>query len=140
MGEWWFRLVLATLATWRLATLLVHEDGPWDATLRLRRALGNGQFGRMLDCFRCVSLWMAAPLAFTVGRGPLEWILAWLALSGAACLLERVGGSAVAITPLDKEGDPDELLWTEARSPGDAGAQATGSRTSGRGGTAGAMH
>lgn len=128
MGELWFRLMLAALATWRLATLLAHDDGPWDATLRLRRALGDGQFGRMLDCFRCVSLWVAVPLAFAVGRSPLEWLLAWLALSGAACLLERLGGPPLAIAQWDKEGDANELLRTETGDLGEAGAGAPGSR------------
>lgn len=122
MGESWFRFTLAALATWRLAALLAHDDGPWDATLRLRRALGDGQFGRMLDCFRCVSLWVAAPLAFAVGRSPLEWLLAWLALSGAACLLDRLGRPPLAITHWDQEGDADELLRTETGSNGEAGA------------------
>lgn len=121
MGELWFRLILATLATWRLTTLLAHDDGPWDATLRLRRALGDGQFGRMLDCFRCVSLGVAAPLAFAVGRSPLEWLLAWLALSGAACLLERLGNPPLAITQWDEEGDAHELLRTETGGLGEAG-------------------
>lgn len=128
MGELWFRFMLAALATWRLATLLAHDDGPWDAMLRLRRAAGDGQFGRMLDCFRCVSLWVAAPLAFAVGRSPLEWLLAWLALSGAACLLERLGGAPLAIEQWSNEGDADELLRTETRDPGEAGAGAARSR------------
>ena len=64
MDAAWFHLALAALATWRLATLLVHDDGPWDVMWRLRRGLGHGQVGRMLDCFHCVSLWVAAPLAF----------------------------------------------------------------------------
>lgn len=133
MGELWFRFMLAALATWRLAMLLAHDDGPWDATLRLRRALGDGQFGRMLDCFRCVSLWVSAPLAFAVGRSPLEWLLAWLALSGAACLLERLGGPPLSIEQWDNEGDANELLRTETGGlgeggPGEAGAAAARSR------------
>ena len=38
MDDPWLRFTLAALATWRLATLLAHDDGPWDAMLRLRRA------------------------------------------------------------------------------------------------------
>lgn len=140
MGEPWFHLMLAALATWRIATLLAHDDGPWDATLRLRRALGDGQFGRMLDCFRCVSLWVAAPLAFAVGRSPLEWLLAWLALSGAACLLERLGGPPLTITQWEKEGDADELLRTETGSPGEAGAAAARSRAKPGAGASGVIH
>lgn len=52
----WFVFVLGVFATWQVAHLLAHEDGPWDAVLRLRVALGNGAWGRPLDCFHCVSL------------------------------------------------------------------------------------
>jgi hypothetical protein len=42
-----------------------------------------------MDCFSCLSVWVAAPLALTVTRRPREALGTWLALSGAACLLER---------------------------------------------------
>ena len=110
----WPRLLLAVFATWRVAHLLAHEDGPWDAVLRLRVALGNGAWGHLLDCFHCVSLWVAAPVALAVARGPVEWLLAWLGLSGAACLLERLGRTPTAIIQA-AEGDQDGLLRTETR-------------------------
>lgn len=118
MNAPWFAAVLGALATWRLAHLLAHEDGPWDAVLRLRIAAGQGMWGQMLDCFYCLSLWVAAPVALAVARDPLEWLLAWLGLSGAACLLERLGPVQPPPT-LNLEGDSDELLRTETRSPGD---------------------
>ncbi len=111
----WFAFVLGVFATWRVAHLLAHEDGPWDAVLRLRVALGNGLWGRLLDCFHCVSLWVAAPVALAVARDPLEWLLAWLGLSGAACLLQRLGPPLTAIIQ-PAEGDEDGLLRTETRS------------------------
>ena len=114
MNAPWFPFVLGAFATWRVAHLLAHEDGPWDTVLRLRVALGNGLWGRLLDCFHCVSLWVAAPVALAVARGPVEWLLAWLALSGSACLLERVGGAPPAMIQ-DAEGDDDGLLRTETR-------------------------
>jgi len=116
----WFRLVLGMLATWRVAHLLAHEDGPWDSVVRLRAALGEGALGRVLDCFQCLSLWVAAPIAFAVAADPLGWVLAWLALSGAACLLERlVPAPAARIQPVAFEGEDDGLLRTEARGVGD---------------------
>lgn len=122
MDAVWFHLVLAVLATWRLSTLLARDDGPWDAIARLRTALGDGQWGRMLDCFHCVSLWVAAPLAWGLGRDPLEQWLAWPALSGAACLLERwhrPAAPALTITPWDEQGDTDELLRQQTNESGD---------------------
>lgn len=115
----WFPAVLGALATWRLAHLLALEDGPWDAVLRLRQAAGNGIWGQMLDCFYCLSLWVAAPVALAVARNPLEWLLAWLGLSGAACLLERLGPAAPPPLLELPEGDPNELLRTETRGAGD---------------------
>ena len=114
MNAPWFAFVLGVLATWRVAHLLAHEDGPWDAVLRLRVVLGNSIWGRLLDCFHCVSLWVAAPIALGVARGPVEWLLAWLGLSGAACLIERVARAPAAIIQRI-DGDDDGLLRTETR-------------------------
>ena len=119
MDEPWFRFALGVFATWRVAHLLANEDGPWDAVLRLRAALGDGLWGRLVDCFNCVSLWVAAPVALAVGRSAGEWVLAWLALSGAACLLQRAVREPVLIERLGVEGEDDGLLRTTARSAGD---------------------
>ncbi|HEU0298995.1 MAG TPA: DUF1360 domain-containing protein [Longimicrobium sp.] len=100
----WMRLALAVLATWRVTHLLGREDGPGEILARLRARLGWGFWGRLMDCFYCLSMWVAAPLAFFVARRPAELLVAWLALSGAACLLERLGAAPVAFTPLS----PDE--------------------------------
>jgi len=85
----WFLFTLAVLATWRLTHLLAMEDGPGDIIATLRQALGNRFFGKLMDCFYCLSLWVAAPVAFLLTNKWSEWPLFWLALSGAACLLER---------------------------------------------------
>jgi hypothetical protein len=95
------RLLLAVLATWRVTHLLALEDGPWDAVTRLRARLGAGMLGRLMDCFYCLSVWVAAPFAFFVARRPVEVLAVWLAVSGAACLLERATAPAVSLTPLD---------------------------------------
>ena len=89
-GEDVRRFGLAALATWRLTHLLAEEDGPAEVVVRLRRAAGTSWAGELLDCFYCLSLWTAAPFAVAVSRRPRELPVAWLALSGAACLLERL--------------------------------------------------
>lgn len=84
------RLLVAVVCTWRVTHLLQAEDGPWDASLRLRRAVGNGVMGQILDCFYCLSLWVALPLTWLLHPASLEdALLLWPALSGAALLLQR---------------------------------------------------
>jgi hypothetical protein len=83
------RFVLASLATWRLTHLLAEEDGPADAVVRLRAHVGDGLIGGAMDCFQCLSVWVAAPMSVALTRGRRPDPVVWLALSGAACLLEQ---------------------------------------------------
>jgi hypothetical protein len=112
----WARFALAVLATWRMTHLLANEDGPADLIVRLRSRLGAGFAGRMTDCFHCLSLWVAAPAALFVSRKPLDWLFTWLASSGAACLLERLGQGPVVIQPISKaqKGEVNDVLRSEA--------------------------
>ncbi len=81
---------LGVLCVWRVTHLLQAEDGPGDILVRLRRAAGQGFWGNLLDCFYCLSLWVSLPFAALLGQTWLERALLWLALSGAAILLERI--------------------------------------------------
>ena len=83
-------LILGILAVWRIAHLLNAEDGPWDVMVRLRRRAGNGFCGALLDCFYCLSLWVAAPLAYWLGDGWRERLLLWPAMSAGAILLQKL--------------------------------------------------
>ena len=94
-GEFWARFVVAALATWRIAHLLACEDGPGDLVVRLRARLGQSFWGNLMDCFNCLSIWVALLFAPVVTFRFPEAALIWVALSGAACLLER--GTAPAI-------------------------------------------
>ena len=88
---------LATLAVWRVTHLLWGEDGPGDSVARLRRSSVGNWFGRLLDCFYCLSLWIALPFSTWLASGWLQGFVGWLALSGAACLLERATAPRAAL-------------------------------------------
>lgn len=94
-----YRLLLGVLCVWRVTHLLRAEDGPWEVTARIRRAAGDNFWGRLLDCFYCLSLWVAVPAAWVIGKTALERVLLWLAFSGGAILAERSTAEAMADPP-----------------------------------------
>jgi hypothetical protein len=118
-AEFWIRFTLASLAAWRITHLLAREDGPADLIVRFRTRLGSSLAGSLIDCFKCLSLWIAAPAALFVTRNPLDWLFTWLAVSGAACLLERLGQEPVEIQMMSEpsEGDTSHVLRSETISP-----------------------
>jgi hypothetical protein len=95
------RLTIAALATWRLASLFVNEDGPFDVFYRLRAwagAIESGSdavpvtnLGKLLSCLWCASVWTGALCAGLALLPPPWWYigLAPLALSAVALLLDR---------------------------------------------------
>jgi hypothetical protein len=99
------RLGLAALAVWRVSHLIVHEDGPFAVVARVRRRLGDGFVGQLSDCFACTSVWVAAPAAIAMRpRRSSDLLLVWLALSGAACLLQGwTGDEPAEVRYVDKE-------------------------------------
>ncbi len=103
-------LLIVWLAVWRITHLLWGEDGPGDIFVRLRKLAGQGFFGQLLDCFYCLSLWIAIPFAWWMGTTWLERVVLWFGISGGAILLERI--TAGKTTPAAQ--------WTETaadRSP-----------------------
>lgn len=100
-------LLIGTLTVWRLSHLLNAEDGPWDLLHKLRAATGTGLWGRLLDCFYCLSLWIALPVAWLLGTGLEQRLFLWPALSGGAILLERASRRDGAIPAPYVEGEPE---------------------------------
>lgn len=112
-----YYLSLGILGVWRITHLLQAEDGPWNLVVRLRLAAGAGFWAGLLDCFQCLSLWIAVPFASALGTNLLEMLLLWPALSAAAIFLER----ATTPTPGTKaeywfEEENDVMLRTEQKS------------------------
>jgi hypothetical protein len=104
-------LAAGAAAVWRVTHLLQAEDGPWDLLARLRRMAGDSVWGKMLDCFYCLSIWMALPFAAALGATLRERLVLWPALSGAAILLERATGGSTRGTQAAK--------WYEESEGGD---------------------
>ncbi len=118
MRMYWF--TLSVLFVWRITHLLQAEDGPWDFVVRLRGLAGSGFVGKLLDCFYCLSLWVAAPLAYFAPESRLGRLIWWPALSAGAILLERMTALRSGVAPAlyledrfeDKE-KSDVMLRTE---------------------------
>jgi hypothetical protein len=85
----YYWLALGILSVWRITHLLNAEDGPADLLVRFRRLAGAGIWGSLLDCFNCLSLWIAVPFALWLGEDWRERFLLWLGLSAGAILLQR---------------------------------------------------
>jgi hypothetical protein len=120
-----YYLALGILAVWRITHLLNAEDGPWDLLVRFRALFGQGFWGSLLDCFYCLSVWIAAPFAWWLGNDWKERFLLWPALSAGAIIAERLTSSRghhpppPAVYYEEPEEDPDVLLrQQESRVPG----------------------
>lgn len=118
-----YSLVVGILCVWRITHLLYAEDGPWDIVVRLRGRAGTGFWGKLLDCFYCLSLWIALPFGLLLGEEWTDRLLLWLALSAGASLLERVtfrGHDASPAPYIEDEEDKHALLrQTERAAPHD---------------------
>jgi hypothetical protein len=90
-------LIVGGLGVWRVTHLLSEEAGPLEIFRRLRRIAGEGFWGQLFGCFYCMSVWVAAPFALLLEQGWKERGLLWLALSGAAILLERVSAERAPV-------------------------------------------
>jgi hypothetical protein len=113
-----YSLALGALCVWRITHFLYAEDGPWDIMVHLRRKAGEGFWGKLLDCFYCLSVWIAAPFGLLLGHGWAHRCILWLAISAGASLLERAtdrGGTPPAPYIEDKE-DEDALLRPQERT------------------------
>ena len=109
--SFWSLFTVGAAATWRLAHLVAREDGPADVVFKIRLAAGQGLLAQAMDCFHCVALWVAAPLALAVADSAATWLLAWLGLAGTASIAERL----LAAREPSFHGELDhELLRTEA--------------------------
>jgi hypothetical protein len=121
MRVYW--LILGILGVWRLTHLLHAEDGPWNLLTRFRQAFGVASLGHLLDCFYCLSIWVAIPFAWVLGQSWKENLLLWPALSGAAIVLQRHTAPSAAESAMyfeDKE--PNDVLRQKSDNDPDENA------------------
>ena len=84
------RISIAILAVWRITHLLQKEDGPFDFIAHCRNLLRRTSLAGLADCFYCLSLWLAAPVALILGSTWADRLILWPALSGAAIYINRL--------------------------------------------------
>ena len=95
-------LVVASLACYRVAQLLVFDEGPFCLFDRLRIRAGCYDYGedskpqtglgRFLSCPYCVGLWIAIPLTLILFPETItDFIVGWLAIAGGQAFLETIG-------------------------------------------------
>jgi hypothetical protein len=78
-----------------------------------------------MDCFNCLSIWVAAPFALFAARRRTDRLISWLALSGTACILERITAETEQILDLPAEtGGHDGMLQPETGGVDRAGNSA----------------
>ena len=93
-------LVIGVLVAWRVTHLLAVESGPADLFGKVRRFAGTGMLGELVSCFYCLSVWIAAPLAYLLADNWMQRLLLWPALSAGAILLERATSAGQSTEPI----------------------------------------
>ena len=96
-------LFILMLATWRLTSLVVKEDGPWNLLARLRHLIGVrfdaasqpyglNVFSEGLTCMWCTSVWVGivVSLGYLTFPEPTRLVAFPLALSAATLVLQRL--------------------------------------------------
>jgi len=96
-------IAISALAIWRLTHLLQAEDGPFRMFARSRTWLRRMSISGITDCFYCLSLWVAAPFAAILEARLKERLILWLALSGAAILIDRLAEGELQYAPFYEE-------------------------------------
>lgn len=84
------KYLVLVIVVWRITHLISSEDGPFDLIIKLRKLVGNSFFGKLMDCFYCLSIWMGLFVAVYVASTPEEILILTLYYSGASILLEKL--------------------------------------------------
>lgn len=81
-------LLLAVLATYRVARMLATEEGPALLCIKFRNLYqAEDWIGRGIRCPLCLGFWVALPLAWWVAPSLADVPLWWLGVAGAQATL-----------------------------------------------------
>lgn len=90
-------LLVSGLAVFRLAEMLVLEDGPGQIFMRLRSWFNRGSFvdfslrrqiSGVFSCVYCMGVWLALiPPLFFASTSLSDFVLFWLAIAGLQSIL-----------------------------------------------------
>lgn len=85
--------LLSALAIWKLTLMLQDFDGPLDIVKIFREWVESHQTKRKLlnfDCFFCLSMVVALPLAILLTHSLLSFLIYWFGLSGGASICNAI--------------------------------------------------
>ena len=82
-------LVVVILGVWRLTSFICYDAGPFGLFSRARKILYQLRLGALVECFHCMSVWVAAAVVVTVYEPALSSLLLVVAVSGGTSLIER---------------------------------------------------
>ena len=94
--------LIVVLATWRTASLLVREDGPFDILARFRyfigvryddysRTYGKNVVAKAFTCVWCISLWISLATTFFINPANVaQYFITWLAVSAGVIIVDEV--------------------------------------------------
>jgi len=68
---------------YRITLFLFEERGPFRCADAFRELAKRYGCGRVVECFHCLSVWVALPISL-LGE---NWLMFTLAASGGACIL-----------------------------------------------------
>lgn len=99
-----FHFLTFSLAVWRLSSLLVNEEGPFNLFVGIRKLAKiehdadnipilypSNELAQMLSCLWCTSIWVA-----------LAYLLFWLAFPVPAVYLSYILGMSAIAVLIDK--------------------------------------
>jgi len=107
-SHWWtdigaVELFILGLATWRLTSMIVNEDGPWYIFERFRHLIGirynelnikvsTNVVAEGLSCVWCSSIWVASLVLLSYALAPRTTLIVSLilTLSTIVILIEKV--------------------------------------------------